>query len=88
MVAVRVNIKIRKYLWSEFFHDVATMIIIANALSKRYLKRSIPDIFQSAEYFLKSAVLFLALFISGVVSLAVTFGIPIVLLLAALGKIS
>jgi hypothetical protein len=42
---VQINIRVRKYLWSEFVHDVCYVlyaaIMISNALSKRYLKLSL-----------------------------------------------
>ena len=42
---VRINIRVRKYTWSEFVHDVCYVlyatIIISNALSKRYLHLSL-----------------------------------------------
>jgi hypothetical protein len=45
---VQVNITVRKYLWSEFVHDVCYVlyatIMISNALSKRFFHRSIPQL--------------------------------------------
>ena len=42
---LRVRLTVRKYLWSEFVHDVCYIlyaaIMISNALSKRYLKLSL-----------------------------------------------
>lgn len=42
---VQINIRVRKYLWSEFVHDVCYVlyatIMISNALSKRYFKLSL-----------------------------------------------
>ena len=91
MVAVRVNIKIRKYLWSEFVRDVIYVFyatsMISDVLFKRYFKRSIPDMLQSAKSLLISAVLFLALLFAGIAGLAFTVGIPITLVLAGLGFI-
>ena len=47
---VRVTIRVRKYLWSEFVHDVCYVlyaaIMISNALSKRYLKLSLGQLFR------------------------------------------
>jgi hypothetical protein len=47
---VRVTIRVRKYLWSEFVHDACYVlyatIIISNALCKRYLKRSLRQLLQ------------------------------------------
>ena len=47
---VQVTIRVRKYLWSEFVHDVCYVlyatIMISNALCKRYLKLSIRQLAQ------------------------------------------
>jgi len=46
---IRVTIRVRKYLWSEFVHDVCFIlyatIMISNALSKRYLKLSLRQLY-------------------------------------------
>ena len=99
---VQITIRVRKYLWSEFVHDVCYVlyasIIISNALCKRFFRLSIPQLyhrvvdpvawlFGSAGSILKSSILILALILFGIFGLIYTVGLPIVLLLGALGKI-
>ncbi len=44
----RITIRVRKYTWGEFVHDVCFVlyatIMISNALSKRYLKLSLREL--------------------------------------------
>ena len=46
---VNITIRVRKYTWGEFVHDVCYVlyaaIMISNALSKRYLKLSLRQFF-------------------------------------------
>ena len=48
MTTVRVSVRVRKYLWSEFVHDVCFVLyatlVISNALSKRYFKPSLTQL--------------------------------------------
>jgi hypothetical protein len=99
---VQINIRVRKYLWGEFVHDVCYVlyasIMISNALCKRFFKLSIPQlyhrvvdpvawVFGSAGSILKSSILILALILFGIIALMFTMGVPIVLFLAATGRI-
>lgn len=103
MTSVRVSIKVRKYLWKEFVYDVCYFLyasyMISNALSKRFFKRQIEEtlsivffpviwLYNYSESVLKYSILAVVLLLAGGLALFFTFGIPIVLLLAALGKIS
>lgn len=49
--AVHITIRVRKYTWSEFVHDVCYVlyaaIMISNALSKRYLKLSLRQLLRA-----------------------------------------
>ena len=73
-------------------------IMISDALSKRFFKRPIGQtlsiiffpiiwLYNYAESILKYSILFLALLFAGIVGLAFTLGIPIILVLAGLGFI-
>lgn len=99
---VQIRITMRKYLWSEFVHDVCYVlyaaIMISNALSKRFFKLSIPQVYHrvvdpiawlvgNVADILKSSILILAFILFGIFGLIYTVGIPIVLFLAALGKV-
>ena len=100
---VRITIRVRKYLWKDFVYDVCYVlyaaIMIANALSKRYLKLSLPGLhgriqatvvwlFSESTNFIQTYVVLIPLLILfGVAGLAYTFGIPIILILAATGRI-
>jgi len=99
---VQITIRVRKYTWNEFVHDVCYVlyaaIIISNALCKRFFKLSIPQLYHrmvdpiawlvgNAADVLKSSILIFALILFGIFGLIYTVGLPIVLLLGALGKI-
>ncbi|MBI3956119.1 hypothetical protein HY339_02590 [Candidatus Gottesmanbacteria bacterium] len=99
---LRITIRVRKYLWKDFVYDVCYVlyatIMIANALSKRYLKCSIPALClrmrvpvvklgESMDSILKNSVLFFLLISFGIAGLLYTAGIPIILFLAAMGRI-
>jgi len=103
MSTLRVNVKVRKYLWNEIVHDVAFVlyatIMISDALSKRFFNRPIGQtlsivffpviwLYNFAEKILKYSLLAVVLLLAGGLALFFTVGIPIVLILAALGKIN
>ena len=54
---VQLTIRVRKYLWKEFVHDISfaayVTLKIANELSKRFFNRSIPQLFQTMFRILK-----------------------------------
>lgn len=100
---VRITVRVRKYLWSEFVHDVCYVlyatIMISNALCKRYLKRSIPQVyhllvdpvarfFGKLESYLKTMLLIIIVIFIGIFALIYTVGVPIVFILGAMGKIN
>lgn len=102
MTTVRVSVKIRKYLWKEFVYDVCyglyVTYMIANALSKRYLKHSISELYmrmhrfvvwasESIHYFLKISILIPFLILFALIGMVYTISVPIVLFLAATGRI-
>jgi hypothetical protein len=82
---VQINIRVRKYLWSEFVHDVCYVlyatIMISNALCKRYFKLSIPQLYHRivdpvARFvdivgeFIKKVLLAIFIIIIGIIALA------------------
>jgi hypothetical protein len=91
---IRVNIRVRKYLWSEFVHDVVYVtvatLVISNALSKRFLHVSLRQIQQGIVYVpnhLINVVFYGVIGMIGVVAMASLFWIPVVLFLVVIGKI-
>ena len=64
---VRLTFRVRKYMWSEFVHDVCYVlyatIMISNALSKRFLHLTLG---QLARGFLKSLKWGFWIFMAGV----------------------
>lgn len=99
---VRITIRVRKYLWKEFVYDVCYVLYaiyaILNALSKRYFKSPISGIFLrmhaalsrysvSMNEVYKNSILACLLIMFGIAGLIYTAGIPIILFLAATGRI-
>jgi hypothetical protein len=91
---IRVNIRVRKYLWSEFIHDVVYVtlatLVISNALSKRFLHVSLRQILHGIRYVpnvLSKIGLYGLAGIAGVSVMASLFWIPVVLFLVVIGKI-
>ncbi len=91
---LRVSIRVRKYLWDEFVHDVAyflyATIIISNALSKRYLHRSLQQLIDgiwAIPNFLAGVILLILAGAAGMVVMASMFAIPVILYLASTGRL-
>lgn len=70
MTAVRVRIRIRKYVWHDFVHDMYFVlygsIILSDALFRRYLKRSLPDFLDTVYKNTIVAVLLIGFGIGGI----------------------
>lgn len=99
---VHITIRVRKYLWKEFAYDVCyalyAIYMIANALFKRYLKHSIPELYMRMHAILvkfpvlmddvyKNSILVILLVMFGIGGLVYTASIPIILFLVAIGRI-
>jgi len=99
---VRVTIRVRKYLWSEFVHDVCFVlygaIVISNALCKRWFRLSIPQLYhrirdpivragQKVDEVGKKIVLIILVVFIGIFALAYTIMVPTVFILGSMGKI-
>ena len=91
---VLVRITVRKYTWHEFVHDVCYVLyatlVISNALSKRFLHVSFRQILQGIRYVpaqISKVGLYGLVGVVGVAVMASMFWIPVVLFLAAIGKI-
>jgi len=82
---VQVTIRVRKYLWSEFVHDVCYVlyasIMISNALSKRFFHLSIPQLYHrivdpvkrvidTVGDFVKNVLLAILVILIGIIALA------------------
>ncbi len=100
--AVRITIRVRKYLWKVFVYDVCYVLyaayMISNALSKRYVKlpitglflrmhRSVTRISETMNFVLTHAILIPLFILVGIAGMVYTVGVPIVLILAATGRI-
>lgn len=99
---VRITIRVKKYFWKEFVYDVCyalyAIYMISNALSKRYFKSPISGIYLrmyaamtrfsvSMNVVYKNSILVFLLIMFGIAGLVYTAGVPIVLFLAATGRI-
>lgn len=100
--SAHITIWVRKYSWKEFVYDVYYVLfaacMITNALSKRYLKHSIPELyirihdamawfFVSMNFVLKNSIMVFLLIMFGVFGMVYTAGIPIILFFMAIGRI-
>ncbi|MEK7544098.1 MAG: hypothetical protein AAB557_04470 [Patescibacteria group bacterium] len=100
--AVRITIRVRKYFWKEFVYDVCSALygayLTADKVSKRIFNVSIVTlcrrtyatlvkfpITMSVVY--KNSILVILLVMFGIGGLVYTMSIPIVLFLAATGRI-
>lgn len=84
--AVRITIRVRKYFWKEVVYDVCSVLYAAylngDKVSKRIFNASL-----SMSVVYKNSVLVFLLIMFGIVGLVYTAGVPIILLLAATGRI-
>lgn len=98
---VRITIRVRKYLWKDLVYDACYVLYgvytIIDMLSRRYFKRPISTIFfrthtavsrffVSADVVYKNSVLVFLLIMFGIGGLLYTVSIPIILFLAATGR--
>lgn len=98
---VHITVRVRKYLWKDFVYDVCYvlygMYTIIDMLSRRYFKRPISTIFfraytaisrffVSADVVYKNTILVMLLIMFGIGGLLYTVSIPIILFLAATGR--
>ena len=92
--SVQVTITVRKYTWNEFVHDVCYVlyaaIMISNALSKRYLHLSLRQLYNKIVFIpslFAKALVYSGLIGLGLVTMGSLFAVPVILFLAATGKI-
>lgn len=91
---LRIRVTVRKYLWKEFVYDVVYVtyatLMISNVLAKRYLKLTLRQLygkFTSIPEFIVRSILYITLAAAGVAVMATMFAVPVILFLAAIGRI-
>ncbi len=99
---IHISIRVRKYFWKEFVYDACSVLYVAylnaDKVSKRIFNVSIFNIcrrtyttlvkfFESMNVVYKNSILVILLVMFGIGGLVYTISIPIVLFLAATGRI-
>jgi len=91
---VRVTIRVQKYTWHEFVHDVCFVlyatIMISNTLLKRYVHISLRQLvgyILALPRFIAHIMVYIGLAGIGILVMASMFAVPVILFLAAIGRI-